>query len=132
MVRSHKRQPQDVFQNICGFLLFQPDQALTHLARIKFRGYSLCRHPAFRACGLTDPFTGTIYKNAVHLHKERVRALREAVRRVVQLSLRLQLDCDYTSSCLRVIDLANSIDQAPTLKHGSVITHDNFWPKQEL
>jgi hypothetical protein len=132
MVRQRMCLPQEVLQNICGFLSFKTGAMLDHLTRVKFRGYCLCRHSAFRReCAQDDPFIGVIYRNMVSLHKEKVLSLRNAAALVTEVSRRVCWE-EYRSQCQHLVDVAIAIGMCPELLESRQIAHEHFYPRHEL
>jgi hypothetical protein len=124
--------PQEVFQNVCGFLAFKTGGVLDHLMRVKFRGYCLCRHPAFRReCASDDPFIGVIYRNMAKLHKQKIRDVRDAAALAGEVSRRACWE-EYRSHCQNLVDVAIAIGTAPELLASRQVAHEHFYPRHEL
>ena len=130
-VQVRKQLPQEVFENICNYLVVDATAAIDHLLRVKAKGYCLGRHPAVQTdTPLEEPELAIIYRNVVLLHKKKLCELRRVLGLMAGLCRCVGWDT-YRNSVLRALDIAISIHISPELQRGKSVAHEHFCPREE-
>ncbi len=129
MVRKRRRLPSEVFHNVCAYLVFDKEAVCDHLLHIKLQGYAICRHPAFCTQAARMEELSETYRNAVKLHKTKIRFLGIRLLRASGIGGRVQFE-RYRTDCVLAFTLAKTISLSPELKEGRSAAHDNFHPRQ--